>query len=65
MATSAPARRYLISSLAPWTPVVAARDAGICPYRTAIHSKGGRISAGTLRSRFGSTLSSEISKSGC
>ena len=63
--TSAPASRYLMTSSALSTPVLAASDARIRPARTPIQSSGRRISAAVLSSRLGNSVSCPRSISGC
>ena len=62
--TSAPASRYLMTSSALSTPVLAASDALSRPERTPIQSRGRRISAAVLSSRFGNNASRVRSMSG-
>src|SRR4029077_20953227 len=63
--TSAPASRYLISSVEPSTPVVAASDAPIRPCSNVIHVSGSRASAARDNDVPGATASVSGSMSGC
>lgn len=64
MTTSAPIRRYLMTSSALWTPLLAASEAETFPARAPIHSIGRRISMGWLRWRSRLSRSSTRSMSG-